>query len=188
MRVRSRHSGFTLVELMVVVAIVGIAGMMAARLYSRGVRGENAPSVARTMMATMMDAHHNALTLGQPVRATLDGTAKTVTMAQYVANSATPAWVPQSTLALPSTLQLCAAYAGMQLGTVSPTCPLSGTQVICFYGNGKVDIPSSGSCSTTTLSTSPSGATLYFATYAGDKKYRVVVFGLTGMVKLIDTW
>ena len=188
MRTR-RHSGFTLVELMVVVAIVGVTAALAARLYSRGSRGESAPAFARTMMATMLDAHHNALTLGQPVRVRLDGATMSVAVTPYVANQASPSWAasPQTKLAVPSTLRLCTPVSGVALGTVTPICPLTTTQDICFYPNGHVDFPTSGSCAAATP-TSFNGATLYFATHSGDKKYRLVIFGLTGMFKLIDTW
>jgi prepilin-type N-terminal cleavage/methylation domain-containing protein len=188
MRARRHSSGFTLVELMTVVAIVGIAGALAARFYSKSVRGENGPSMARSIMATMLDAHHTALTLGNPVRVTLDGTSRPImTTAQYVTNQATQGWVNQATLSLPATMRLCQPSAAVTLGTVSPTCPLSTTAVICFYPNGHVDVPSSNACSTTTPSTF-TGATIYFGTHAGDKNYRVLVWGLTGMVKLVDTW
>jgi prepilin-type N-terminal cleavage/methylation domain-containing protein len=190
MRAR-RFTGFTLVELMTVVAIVGIAAALAARLFSRATRGENAPSMARTLMMTMMDAHHQALTLGQPVRVRFTGESGnikgSISTAQYVANVASPAWVTQSTLALPSGLQLCAPTSGVSFGSVSPTCPLTGTQDICFYANGHVDWPSSGACAISTPSTF-SGTTLYLETYSGDKKFRILIWGLTGMVKVIDTW
>jgi hypothetical protein len=66
---------------------------------------------------------------------------------------------------------LCTAVSGVSnLGSsVTPTCPLSGTENICFWPNGRADIKTDGSaCKTTNPSTS-SGATIYLATYAGDK-------------------
>jgi type II secretion system protein H len=185
--VRSRRqSGFTLVELMVVVAITGVVAALAARMYSRGVRGESAPAFTRSMMATLMDARHMAVTLARPVGLTLDGSKGVVTTAAYDPNTTT--WLQQSTVSLPSTMRLCTPASSAQIGsTVTPTCPFSGSNTICFWPNGRVVLITSGRCPTTSPSTA-SGATVYLETYAGDKNYRLVIWGLTGMVKLIDQW
>ena len=190
MPTRRRSSGFTLVELMIVVTILGVVAALAARMYSRGVRGESAPKFARTMMATLLDARHQAMALGRPTEVSLFGSSSTMSVTSYQYDTAATAWVQQTTLSLPSTMRLCTAVSGVSnLGSsVTPTCPLAGTENVCFWPNGRADIKTDGSACTTTNPSTSSGATLYLATYAGDKKYRIWVWGLTGMIKMIDQW
>jgi len=59
--------------------------------------------------------------------------------------------------------------------------------VLCFFPNGRVTLRSDTNCPTTSPVTG-GGVTLYFDNKSADKKYKVVVWGLTGMAKLIDTW
>jgi prepilin-type N-terminal cleavage/methylation domain-containing protein len=190
MRMRARghrQAGFTLVELMVVVALVGVVATLAARLYSRGVRGEAAPAFARSLLATIQETRHGALVLGRPMRLRLvpGNPGAQVIVDQWDPTGAT--WVAQNGVSVPSGVNLCRPDASVQLGTVTPTCPLTSgmTSLVCFSASGRVNL--AATCPTGSTSTG-SGATLYFASTTGDKKYRVVVWGLTGMAKLMDTW
>jgi len=183
-----RQSGFTLVELMVVVAIVALSGALAARMFSRGVRGESAPAFARSAMATLLDARHTAITLGRTTAVQVDG-ANSMLVTQVYDPIVAKTLVTQSKLALPSSMQLCAPKDGAILNPASPSCPASpsATDTLCFAPNGTVKLITSGKCQATSPATA-NGATLFFETKTGDKKYRIVVWGLTGMAKVIDTW
>jgi prepilin-type N-terminal cleavage/methylation domain-containing protein len=187
-RVRGRRSaGFTLVELMVVVALVGVVAALATRLYSRGVRGEAAPAFARSLLAAVQETRHAALSLGRPMRLRLEPatTGAQVIIDQWDPSSST--WVAQNGMTVPSGVDLCRPDAAVQLGTVTPTCPLTAgmNNLLCVSASGRVNVGTS--CPSGSISTF-TGATLYFADSNRDKKYRVVVWGLTGMAKLMDTW
>ncbi len=188
MRAR-RTGGFTLVELMVVVAIVSVVGALAARMYSKGVRGESAPAFTRTLMSTVMDARHMALTLGRMTRVTLAPAASTSTPAMTVTTDAydptVPTWVTQTKVSMPTSMQFCTPQSG--ISTSTPTCPMSSANVLCFWPNGRVSLQSSATCATTSPS-APTGATLFLENTAGDKKYKLFVWGLTGMTKTVDQW
>jgi prepilin-type N-terminal cleavage/methylation domain-containing protein len=182
--------GFTLVELMVVVTIVALVGALAARMYSRGVSGEAAPAFARSLLSTMLEARHSALALGRATRVTLTPSAPAMRVVTDAWDPASASWQTQMTLMVPSSLQLCAPDASIQLGPVSPSCPLNATQanIVCFAANGRVNLTTAAVGCATASPSSGTGATLYVRSANGDKKYRMLIWGLTGMVKLIDQW
>jgi prepilin-type N-terminal cleavage/methylation domain-containing protein len=188
MRTRRRTQGFTLPELMAVVAIICVVGALAARMYSAGVRGETAPAFARSVLGAMADARHMAVALGKRTRITLNTSPMRLDTESQ--EPTTGGWVAQGSLKLPSTLQLCVPRAAAEIGTIAtPTCPLTSTSLnrICFSTSGKVSMPNDGDC-TKAASNPMTGATIYFETMNADHKYRIVVWGLTGMAKVIDQW
>lgn len=192
MRARRRSAAFTLVELMTVVAIVGVVAALAARLYSRGVSGESAPKFARTMMATLLDARHQAMALGRPTEVKLVSSSAGGSIATYAYDPTAGSWPSsaQQTIYLPSTVWLCTSVQGVSnLGSaVTPACPLSGTHNVCFWPNGRASINTDGSTCSSTSPSSGTGGTLYLSSRTGDKNYRIWIWGLTGMIKMIDRW
>ena len=127
-----------------------------------------------------------AVTLGQTTRLTLI-TVPTETVLIESWDPTTSTWLAQSKTAVPSTMQLCTPQSGPVLTTVVPSCPVTGTNVLCFYP----ERPRRPAYRHPLPDDQPGerhGATVYFETVAADHKFKVVVWGLTGMTKLIDQW
>jgi hypothetical protein len=179
---------------MVVVAMVGVVAALAARLYSKSARGEAAPSFARTLLGAVLDARHQAMSLGRMTELSLNLPASAatprMTVVTAVFDPTTNKFVPQGTLSLPSGLQLCRPDDGARLGPVTPTCPMTASDktLVCFAPNGRVNLATTAAGCSTTSPAGGVGATLYLTSDTGDKKYRLAIWGLTGMPRLIDTW
>src|SRR5262245_20021492 len=65
---RRRMGGFTLVELMVVVALMTVVAALAIRVMSRASRGERAPAFARSILAMAHRARQFAIVNGQAAK------------------------------------------------------------------------------------------------------------------------
>jgi len=68
----------------------------------------------------------------------------------------------------------------------TPTCPIASTTYICISPNGYVNKVDDGACNDSVGS--GTGATLYMQTSDAQTKYKVMIWGLTGLPKLVDTW
>jgi prepilin-type N-terminal cleavage/methylation domain-containing protein len=183
--VRSAAKGFTLVELLVVMAIMAGVGAMAIGLLSR--RGDKVPAFSRSLLSTVQEARQVALTQHQATRVYIDATSPPTFESQRLTAANGTTWVSIGGLnRVPKDIEICEPKTGPQLTTVSPTCPLAAARAICFAATGRVTVSSDTNCPGT-----GSGGTLYLKSDEGSnnpKKYKVVVWGLTGMAKLMDRW
>jgi len=180
--------GFTLVELMTVVTIVGLVAALAA-MAVRPNRAEQARSFARTLLGLCHEARQSAISQRQTSRLRLalkTGEVMTVSMqTRDPANSTN--WLPLGgTVNLPFDVQVCAPDALANLASASPTCPIATAKDICIAPSGAVTVlDAPGACDDNAAGT---GATLYVRTADGKTKYKVVIFGLTGLPRVMDTW
>ena len=69
---RKRHSGFTLLELLVVLVLMGLITGMAVPLLSSGLPGAQLKASARELLAGLRQARDQAITLRQDAALTID--------------------------------------------------------------------------------------------------------------------
>jgi prepilin-type N-terminal cleavage/methylation domain-containing protein len=206
MSMRMRKSrGFTLVELMIVVTLVALTATLTVRAFSKGVRGEKAPAFARALMSQLLEARHQAMTLGRPTRVQLLATVASSSAEMaietdvYDTNVSPAVWDVLATANVPSQVQLCTPDNKPDVASTTPVCPLPTTastaNILCFSPNGYVNlVTAANGCSTSSSPNAFTGATLYVtdvnnANNGGQSPHlRVIIWGLTGMPKLYETW
>jgi prepilin-type N-terminal cleavage/methylation domain-containing protein len=180
---RTDQRGFTLVELLTVIAIIGLT-MAAAASAMRPNRGERMRSFSRLLLAVCHEARQTAFSQRLTARVHVTGGS---VLAQ-VRDPANPGnWLPLGgALQTPSGVILCAPEASVKLAAASPACPLSAAMDVCIAPSGVVTmLPAPAACDDNAAGT---GATLYLATADQSAKYKVVLFGLTGLPRGMDQW
>jgi prepilin-type N-terminal cleavage/methylation domain-containing protein len=180
-------AGFTLVEMLTVVTIVGLTMALAAQAL-RPNGGDRVRSFARTLIGACHEARQAAIAQRQSSRIRLPlqtGAVAEVTMQTRDPNDRTR-WLPLGgALKLPQGVQLCSPDAAANLGSGSPTCPIATARDICIAPSGAVTVGNTPDfdCNDNAAGT---GATLYVR--AADARYKVVLFGLTGLPRVMDQW
>jgi hypothetical protein len=182
---------------MVVVVILGFTAAI-AMMSLRGNRGEKAPAYARALLTMAHEAHALALSSGQPARLRLvPSTASPYAPARVIVEASDPTTpvstgsfpaltpAPKGGMNAPADVDLTDVRAATDttgLGPPNPTLPAQ--TLICFMPSGKVNVSLSNSCSTTTAT----GATIYVHSFDDAKKYKIMIWGLTGLPKLADSY
>src|SRR5437773_7897684 len=108
LRVVSRRAvrGFTLVELMVVVAIIAVAAGLFVRMSSRAPRGDKAAAFARSLVLSAHEARQAALSVGELARLRIDSAKRQVISERF--DTTQNKWVTLGgALQAPSGVLLC---------------------------------------------------------------------------------
>jgi type II secretory pathway pseudopilin PulG len=167
---------------MVVVMIMGVVGVLAGRLFSKGIAADKPGGFARALNGLAHDARQNATATGKTTR--LRFTPQSVVLEQL---SGTSTWTAIAPVLHTTEVTMCGPVSGPQLVSQTPTCPLAtDTQALCYAINGNVGLSTTGACPPTNAK---SGGTIFFRSARNEgEKYKVVVWGLTGLPKLVTAW
>jgi hypothetical protein len=152
--------------------------------------GEKAPAFARGLLAMAHEARQAAIARSLNTRIRLlPGTADSYAQSEATNTdpntSATQPWVPLGGR-IGADLNICSPTAGVTLATSTPASCSSVTPVnICFQPNGNITVSTTNTCP---AAGGPTGATLYVRTIDDKKHFKLYIFGLTGLPRLVDSW
>jgi hypothetical protein len=152
-------------------------------------RGEQARSFARSLLGVCHEARQTAASQRQTSRIRLPVATGQVGRVSLQTRDPIDSgnWLPLGgTMQLPLDVQVCAVDASANLAAATPTCPLATATDICIAPSGAVTVlPAPAACNDNAAGT---GATIYVRTADGKTKYKVVIFGLTGLPRVMDQW
>src|SRR5262249_13617983 len=124
------QKGFTLVELMVVVALMTVVAALAIRIMSRASRGERAPAFARSVLAMAHRARQGAMINGQPTKLTISANGSSSQITSWLMQ-ADGTWAKlDGTDPTSHGVDVCDAKAGRLTGawpTSGLNCPTTAT-------------------------------------------------------------
>ena len=195
-----RARGFTLPELMAVIAIVAVMGAIAMATLSRSGDAENAGAYARSLEFAIMNARSQSISDGfvRRLKCTLQSTRGScvVEKASISGTSLTTAnWPPTAG----TQEQIIWSGSHATLWDVTATLDynasnqastqVTATKYIYFKPDSTVDdnMPPTAP----TYGGTPAGMTFYVSDVVGSNKsnhYKIYVYGMTGMPRLVNNW
>jgi prepilin-type N-terminal cleavage/methylation domain-containing protein len=188
---RPRARGFTLPELLTVVAITGVLAAIAMVSLSGSGNEQNAAALARSIQFAMLRARASALSDGSarqlqcgPKTSSQTMTATFAGCSFWVATTkgASPtAWTEESYNVQASSHALIWNITSTQTDSAASAgaVPMTSNVNIIFYPSGVVSTNSNGT---------PTGATVFVCDKTGNHRYKVYAFKGTGLSKLVSTW
>jgi prepilin-type N-terminal cleavage/methylation domain-containing protein len=196
---RRTHSGFTLPELMAVIAIVGVMAAIAMAALGRSGDAENAAALARSLQTAMMTARSATLSDGIQRRiACTPATAlvkTSCTVSKYslpgMAPLTTGTWIAEQRLDASSHATVWSVTKTLDVTTSNA----GGTQATSF--TSLYFRPDGTICDALSSSTTPNpctystGMTFYISDTVGtntSNQYKIYVYPTTGMPRMVNRW
>ncbi len=181
---KTRHRGFTLVEMMVVVTLLAVVAAIGALKLSKPNEERAVSGLAREIFARAAEARFLALSSGcqaqlrlDPADANRDDLVATVVLAIQPGMAGPVSYAPATDgVSKRRDARISVIAAGTSLGGPRPA-GLGPADTVIFYPDG-----------TARLQSTPSrlGATLYLQDTHGRHPYRVAIFGSTGFARVLS--
>ena len=170
-RARPRQQGFTLIEMMVVVAIIGVVSAIAVQIPEED--DATVDGVAAQVSTELDQSRLRSIADHRWQRMIVSGKTVTFQVGNTIGMVPPTTWTLDRAISVPSNVQLVA------IGSTSAIDPLGGA-------------PSAGTGFTSGITFAPDGSsvprTIYFDNVRGTSPTRVVVFATTGTVLTRSGW
>jgi prepilin-type N-terminal cleavage/methylation domain-containing protein len=202
-RAKQGAAGFTTIELLIVVAILGMAAAMSVGLFRRG---EQFTPATRTVLSMVHEARHAAIQKHRTTRLRItpqpNGRALLTSEIMNVDPTNANKWIQGGgQMVMPDATELCdladmnATSFGTQAGATrctapSTACPMVIESSICFDQNGNV----SRTQDPLNCPVGATGSVIFMRTQqapgagSGGKCAKVGIWGVTGLPRLLDRW
>ena len=170
---RARANGFTLIEMMAVVAIFGFAASAAAVSMADTGRGQSSASLARGIQYALLEARPSAISDGHQRRLTCTASSCTLQIAPSSGMGTVTTWnAAGDRIYVGKRAYVWAIRSSTDVGTTNPGAgPISSTSNVIAYPDGTA-----------------SASTVYVCDTNSQAKYKVYVYSATGMARLVGGW
>jgi prepilin-type N-terminal cleavage/methylation domain-containing protein len=167
-----RARGFTLVELMMVVALFGVMAALGAYAIAGTTRAQETAALSRSIQFALLQARADAVGDGYQRRLNCSARSCTEEMATSPGMGTPAGWKSAgSTIVAGRQGQVWAVDAATEIAQTNPAGPIAQSAFAVFYPDGTA---------------APS--TVYVCDQGCVRHYKVYVFSATGMAHLVDRW
>jgi prepilin-type N-terminal cleavage/methylation domain-containing protein len=169
----TRQRGFTLIELMIVVALLATVAGMGVWSLSGSIRNQQVSEFARSVEFAMIRARSETIADNFQRRMSCTATACQLQIASTTGMGAPPQWNNGDWKASGgSQSQVWAIDTNTDIGTTNPGGgPLAAAKTVTFFPDGTA-----------------TPATIFVQDVRGIQKYKVFVYRATGMARIVDSW
>lgn len=180
------QSGFTLTELMVVIAIIGILGLIAVPAMTRDTSERDLRDVIEKFVQDVRRGHLEAISSREERAILINGSGWQLTMVTPGASGAVHSQLASTSA--PSGVVIASFQNINALPEVNYTRPTATAPIARMTTQREIRFRYTGEADGNPGTSNLDSVTVFFATESGNSKARVVITGATSFVKYFDRW